>query len=168
MLKITRHILATASVVALAAGTTVSAGLTSASASTTRGTEHFQLVSTSTTSSKSSIIADGKFTAAGVNYSGKRVDTAVFPGGRFKIVHSRGRGRQSFNKGTCVLRVHRHGTYLLRSGTGRFKHIRGHGRYELDILAVFPRGPKGNCTQHKAPRAWHQIIHARGPVRGVK
>ena len=64
--------------VAVVAGT----GLTAASASQVgasvrSGFEHFQIMTTSETTSRQSIIATGLFTAGGVDHSGARVDTAV-------------------------------------------------------------------------------------------
>ena len=57
-----------------------------------------------------------------------------------------------------------HGTYKLKSGTGAYAGIRGHGRYRLSILAVAARNANGRCSQRKAPVSWEQIIKAHGPV----
>jgi len=50
-------------------------------------TEHFQLMTTSATSSTFSVIATGVFTAGGAGHSGNKVDTLVFPTISFKITH---------------------------------------------------------------------------------
>jgi hypothetical protein len=128
------------------------------------GTEHFQLMTTSATSTKSTIIASGVFTAGGVDHAGNRTDKVVFPGGTFKIRHSNGQGKQSFNPRTCLMTIKLHGTYKLKSGTGTYAGIRGHGRYRLSILAIAARNANGKCSQRKAPVSWEQIIKARGPV----
>ena len=56
-----------------------------------------------------------------------------------------------------------HGTYTLSGGTGKYAGIRGHGTYHLSILGIGARSG-GQCTTHKPPVAWQQIIQASGPV----
>ncbi len=129
------------------------------------GTEHFQLMSTSATSTKSSIIALGSvITAGGVDHGGNKVDRVVFPGGTFQIRHSAGHGPQHFNPRTCLAVITQRGTYKLAHGTGKYKGISGHGRYLVQIRFVAARNSKGNCSQNKAPRAFQQIITAHGPL----
>jgi hypothetical protein len=128
------------------------------------GTEQFQLMSTSATSSTSSMIARGVFTAGGVDHTGSNVDTAVFPGGTFKIAHSQGTGSQSFNPKTCLMTVNQHGTYKLSGGTGKYAGISGSGTYRVSILVVSPRSG-GKCVKGKPPVAFQQIIRAAGPVK---
>ncbi len=144
------------------------AGLAAASASTTArpaasGTEHFQIMTTSASSRKQTIIATGLFTAGGVDHSGNSVDKVVFPGGSFTIKHSAGKGPQTFDPKTCLLTLSLHGTYVAGHGTGKYKGISGHGKYQLSILSVFARSG-GKCSQSKPPAAWEQIIKASGPV----
>jgi hypothetical protein len=154
-----------------AAGTLALAGLTAASASPTGGSgrsgiEHFQLMSTSATSSTQSIIATGNvFTAGGVDHTGDKVDRVVFPQGTFHIRHSSGTGPQRFNPRTCLGQIRLHGTYTIFHGTGKFAGIRGHGRYRLSILFVAARTAKGTCAQNKPPATFQLIIRAQGPVR---
>jgi hypothetical protein len=139
------------------------AGLAAASAApAASGTEHFQAVSTST-SSRTSIIFTGAFTAGGVANVGRTTGTFKFPGGTFKITHSRGTGKQTFNPRTCLLTVSRHGTYTLGHGTGKYAGISGHGTYQLHILAVARRA-HSKCSQSLPPAAFQQIINASGPV----
>jgi hypothetical protein len=106
MTKLRGKILGGMSVVALV-GVVAGTGLTAASASQVgasarSGFEHFQIMTTSETSSRQSIIATGVFTAGGVDHPGARVDTAVFPDGTFKIAHSSGTGTPHFNPKTCL------------------------------------------------------------------
>lgn len=131
----------------------------------TRGTEHFQLMTTSPTSPTSTVIATGVFTAGGVDHQGGKTDKIVFPDGTFKIRHFKGHGKQSFNPSTCLMTIRQHGRYKVKSGTGAYAGIRGHGRYRLSILAVAARNANGKCSQRKPPVAWEQVIKARGPVR---
>lgn len=129
------------------------------------GTQHFQLMTTSATSTKASVIALGSvITAGGVDHQGNKTDTVVFPGGTFKIRHSAGHGPQHFNPRTCLAVITQRGTYTLGHGTGKYKGISGHGRYLARILFVAARNSKGNCSERKAPRAFQQIITAHGPL----
>jgi hypothetical protein len=176
MQKYRNKLLAAAGAV-VAAGAVAVTGLTGASAATIRpaapavrpsvsGIEHFQLMTTSATSNKESIIALGSvFTAGGVDHGGNRVDRVVFPGGTFRIRHSAGKGPQHFNARTCLGVIHQHGTYKLSHGTGKFAGIRGHGRYRLSIVLVGARNANGHCSQSKPPVAFQQIIKAHGPVK---
>jgi hypothetical protein len=172
MQKYRNKLLAAAGAV-VAAGAVAVSGLTAASAATaapaTRpsvsGIESFQLMTTSATSNKESIIALGNvFTAGGVNHQGSKTDRVVLPGGTFKIRHFKGHGTTRVNPVTCLFRINRHGTYKLRAGTGKYAGISGHGRYRLRIRAVFARNSNGHCSQSKPPVAFQQIIKAHGPV----
>ena len=159
-----RKIFASAVTVAAAGMVIGGAGLAAASTHTgVSGTEHFQLMTTSPTSTTSSNIASGVFTAPGVDHSGNKVDTVDFPGGSFQIAHSKGTGTQNFNPKTCLLTIHQHGTYRITRGTGKFAGISGHGHYRLNILAIGARSG-GKCSQSKPPVAFHQVINASGPV----
>jgi hypothetical protein len=159
------HKMITSALAAAAAAVAVSgAGLAVASThAAVSGTEHFQLMTTSATSSESSLIARGVFTAPGVDHSGNKVDTVDFPGGSFKITHSNGTGTQHFDPKTCLLTVARHGTYKLLGGTGKYAGISGSGKYQFSLLAIGARSG-GKCTQAKPPVAFHQVINASGPV----
>lgn len=154
---------------AVAAGAIAVSGVAVASAAShtarpaASGTEQFQLMNTSPTSSSSSIIARGVFTAGGVDHSGNKVDTVVFPKGSFKITHSKGTGSQHFNPKTCLLTVSQKGTYTLSGGTGAYAGIKGSGTYQLSILAVGARSG-GMCSKTAPPVAFQQLIRASGPV----
>jgi hypothetical protein len=151
------------------AGTAGAAGATAASASAAArsGTEHFQLMSTSATSSKASFIATGVFTAGGVDIQGK-TDRIVLPGGGFTISHKRAKGTQHFNPRTCLGVVSETGTYKISNGTGRYAGIRGHGDYRLSVMFVGSKNAAGKCSQRKPPQAAQVLIRASGPVSGVK
>ena len=134
-----------------------------ASSAAVTGTENFQLMSTSATSSTSSVIATGVFTAGGVDHTGNKVDTFVFSNGSFKVAHS-GPATQHFNPKTCLLTVVGHGTFKLSGGTGAYAKIKGAGTYKLNILAVGAKTATGKCTQKKPPTTFQQIIKATGKV----
>jgi hypothetical protein len=148
------------SAAAVISGTGLAAASVTPAAS---GTEHFQIMTTSATSKGLSIIATGIFTAGGVDHEGSSVATEKFPGGTFKIRHSRGTGKQTFNPRTCLLTLNLHGTYTLGHGTGKYAGISGHGTYKLRILAIAQR-VHGKCSQSLPPAAFQQIISASGPV----
>jgi hypothetical protein len=163
-----RYRLISAAAAVAASATIAVTGLTAASASpAVSGTEHFQLMSTSPTSNNLKLIAYGSvFTGSGVDHQGSgNVDKFVFRNGSFKIRHSNGKGPQSFNPRTCLLKIDQHGTYTIvaGSGTGKFKGIGGHGTYKLHIVGIGAK-KNGKCSQTKPPVAFQQIIQASGPA----
>jgi hypothetical protein len=157
-----KRLLATAGAAA-AAGAITLGGLTAASAAVS-GTEHFQFMTTSPTSSNASIIATGAFTAGGVDHPGRTTDTLVFPTGSFKVTHSKPTGTQTLNPKTCLLTASQTGTYTISGGTGIYHGISGHGTYRAHLLAVAARNAQGKCSTTLAPAAWQQTIVASGPV----
>jgi hypothetical protein len=165
MLKVRSRLLGAAATL-VAAGAVAVSGVAAAAAHTNAsGTEQFQIMTTSATSSTASVIARGAFTAGGVDHEGsKNVATFVFPGGSFKVSHSNGTGPQTFNPKTCLLTISQHGTYKLSGGTGAYAGISGSGKYQLSILAVAARSG-GKCSRTKPPVAFQQIIKASGPVK---
>src|SRR5215469_17183101 len=125
------------------------------------GTERFQIMSTSATSSTASVIAAGVFTAGGVDHTGNKVDTFVFSNGSFKVAHS-GPSTAHLNPKTCLLTVVGHGTFKLSGGTGAYAKIKGTGTYKLNILAVAAKNAAGKCSQKMPPTAFQQIVKATG------
>ncbi len=155
--------LAFAAVVAGSSITAASASTTNASAGSR--TEHFQFVTTSASSPRASAIAWGVFTAGGtININSGLIR---FPRGTFRAIHHRTSGVSELNRKTCLLVAVEHGTYRLADGTRRYRHISGRGTYTSRVRAVLRRNAKGRCSQSKLPRAFQQMINARGPVRGV-
>lgn len=161
-----RKIITSAAVAVTAATVIGGTGIAMAGThSAASGTENFQMMTTSGTSTSASVIASGVFTAGGVDHENQQGNTAqfVFSNGTISLKHSKGTGTQSFNPKTCLLTVNEHGTYTLTGGTGRYSGITGNGTYQLSILAVAARSG-GKCSQSKPPVAWHQVINASGPV----
>jgi hypothetical protein len=166
-----RHRLTGAAAATLAAGAIAVSGAAVASAAphaarpAASGTEQFQLMdATVSNSSHPSIIARGVFTAGGVDHSGNKVDTVVFPNGTFKITHGRGTGSQHVNPKTCLMTVNGKGPYTLSGGTGAYAGISGSGTYHLSILAVAARSG-GTCSKTAPPVAFQELIRASGPVK---
>jgi hypothetical protein len=152
--------------IALSAATMAMLGGGAALASPTpaaSGTEHIQIMSTSATSNKASVIVTGVFTAGGVDLQGNKSDTVKFANGSFKVAHSNGTGTQKFNPTTCLMTLRLHGTYKISHGTGKYKGISGHGNYRLSILGVGAK-VNGKCSQKAPPTAFQQLINASGPV----
>jgi len=137
----------------------VPAGASSAAVS---GTENFQIMTTSATSSTASVIAAGVFTAGGVDHTGNKVDTFVFSNGSFKVAHN-GPSTQHFNTKTCLLTVVGHGTFKISGGTGAYAKISGAGTYKLNIIAIATK-VAGKCSMKKPPTAFQQIVKATGKV----
>ena len=104
----------------------------------------------------------GVVTAGGVDHSGSKVDTLVFPKGSFKVAHT-GPATQTLNPKTCLLTVTGHGTYKISGGTGAYANITGSGTYTLSILAIVPKSG-GKCSTTMPPATFQQIIKASGPV----
>jgi hypothetical protein len=126
------------------------------------GTEHFQIVSTSLTSSRSKVVAYGVFNASGVDIATSNTrDTFKFPGGKFRVTHHATRSRQHFSTRTCAGTFRERGTYKISHGTGKYAGISGHGRYRLRGLIVARHTAHG-CSRR--PIAIQVIIRAHGPV----
>lgn len=161
------RLLTAAGTMLTAAAIAVSGTLAAAAASGNSGAsgvEHFQIMSTSATATRDTVIAYGVFTAGGVDITtSATTDTFKFPDGTVRIRHSAGTGPQTFNRQTCLFTVHQHGTYTVLGGTGKYAGISGHGRYRLNILAVAPRS-HGKCTQKAPPVTFELIVRGSGPV----
>src|SRR5450432_561509 len=120
---VTAGVIALSGVMAASAGSAGSAGPGSPRPALA-GTEHFQFMTTAGLGSTGPVIASGVFTAPGTDHEGRHnLATFVFADGTIKVRHSAGTGSQHFDPRTCLLTVHRHGTYQLVSGTGRYAGI---------------------------------------------
>jgi hypothetical protein len=134
------------------------------------GTEHFQIMSTSTTSNKLSVIVYGAFTAAGTDIesanSNGPTSTSVFalPGGSFKVTHTNPNGG-SFNTKTCLFMFTGKGTFKLSGGTGKYKGITGKGTFTLAFLGIAPRLKSGACNPNAVPITSHQLVNATGAIK---
>jgi len=154
----------------LAAGAIALSGIVAATAAPhaaragASGIERFQFMSTSATSTKTTVIARGVFTAGGVDIeTSNTTDTLKFPNGTIRLRHSEPVGPVSFSPRTCLLTVNQHGTYTLLGGTGKYAGISGHGRFRLHILSVAARS-HGQCNENKPPVAFELLIRAFGPI----
>jgi hypothetical protein len=162
MRKIITSAAAAAAAVALLGGTGIAAASSHAAAVKT---ETFQLMSTSTTSNKSSMIAYGAFTAAGVDVSGAHnTDTITFPNGTLTLVHKKTGLKQHFDPTTCLFTGTETATYTLGNGTGAYKGVTGSGKATANLLGIAARNSAGKCSMAKAPLAFHTVINGSGPI----
>jgi hypothetical protein len=140
-------------------------GLTAASAAAgTRppATEHFEAMSTNPVSAVATLIAHGPLTIGGtVNLETGR---AVLRGGTLTLAHHQLHGSSTFNKRTCLATVTSSGTYRIAGGTGRYVHVRGHGRYRLTAYAIVAK-VHGKCASDVVPYAQETLLTASGPIQ---
>jgi hypothetical protein len=167
MLTNSKLITAAAAAVAIAACTVT--GVTAATAAprsqpAVSGTEHVQIMSTSTTSKTASAIARGVFTAAGTARLGSgRAGTIAFPGGTIKLSHRAGKGTRQVSPGACLTTISQPGTYKITRGTGKYAGITGHGTYQLSLTFIAAR-KAGKCSSAAPPVAQQELLRLSGPV----
>ncbi|MGP8001026.1 MAG: hypothetical protein ACLPKI_27445 [Streptosporangiaceae bacterium] len=151
-----------------AAAAITGSSLTAASAAAGHAgrTEYFRFVS-GLPSGQASAVATGAFTAGGSINLNTPVGMLRFPGGTFRAYPRPTQTVSQVNRHTCLLTVLQRGSYRIGNGTGRFRHIKGHGTFTAHILGVLGRNKKGKCSQSVRPHAFQQVITAHGPVRGV-
>jgi hypothetical protein len=163
---VTTGLAATAALTALA----LPAGASPVAASATSGTEHMQMMTTSATSSKMSMIVYGPLTAAGTDRQNPNgTDTFLAAGGTIGIKHTpvKGGDKQSFNPKTCLLQISEKGTYKLFGGTGKYKGVSGSGTYLMTGIGIGAKLKNGSCnpSENVPPVAWHQQINAVGTIK---
>ena len=163
MRKITAGLVTVATAV-LATGVGLGTASASPAPAAKAGTEHFYLMSTSTTSNNSGLIATGVFTAAGVDVGGNSTDTARLPGGTFKIHHPGDNGGTTkVNPTTCFATYTDTTKITLSNGTGKYKGISGSGTAVVSVVAILPRA-KGHCSENANAVASHETIIATAKV----
>jgi hypothetical protein len=57
-----------------------------------------------------------------------------------------------FNKRTCLATLTSSGNYRITGGTGRYRHVRGHGHYQLTAYAIVAK-VDGTCGTKVVPCA---------------
>ena len=157
-----RLLAATGAAAAIAVTGVTAATATPHSQPRVSGTEHVQVMSTSTTSTTASAIAYGVFTAAGAADLGS--GTITFPGGTVKLSHHAGTGTRHFSPKTCLTMISQPGTYKIISGTGKYAGISGNGTYQLSFTFIGSR-TKGKCSTTAPPVAQQQLLRLSGPVQ---
>jgi hypothetical protein len=87
------------------------------------------------------------------------------PGGTLTLSHHQAWGTQGENPRTCLATVTSAGTYRVSGGTGRYRHISGHGTYRLTAYAIVRR-INGHCATNVTPYAQTELLTADGPLAG--
>src|SRR5215469_9811627 len=138
-IKRTAALLAAVGLAALAmTGATVAA----ASSAPSR-TEHWIAESTNPVSATATLIARGPLTIGGtINLETGHVK---LPGGTLTLSHHQLHGKQVQSARTCLATLTSRGTYKVTGGTGRYRHVTGHGRYTLVAYAIVKK-VKGKCS----------------------
>jgi hypothetical protein len=157
-----------AGAVALAAAAALGGtGIASASVSpATSGTERFYLMTTSGTATKLPVIANGVFTAAGVDHEGNTVDTVQLPKGTFEIMHPGGpSGAPKVNKTTCFFTFTETTPFKVGHGTGAYRGISGSGKAVITIVGILGRIHGGACSDNVNPVAWQQTFSAKANIK---
>jgi hypothetical protein len=133
------------------------------------GTEHFQIMSTTTrpASTANPLIAYGLFTAAGADWqNSSRIDTFYFHGGYFKVWHApiKNTEHQYFNPRTCFFSYSERGTFRVGYGVGKYWGIEGGGTYALSVIGIGGKLRNGACnpSQTAPAAAQQQEIQATG------
>jgi len=152
-------LLATAAITALAVTGATAAG----ASSTPSGIEHWTVESTNPVSAIATLIAHGPLTIGGtINLQTGHVQ---LPGGTLTLSHHQAWGTQGENPRTCLATVTSAGTYRVAGGTGRYRHISGHGTYTLTAYAIV-RKTNGHCATKVIPYAQTELLTANGPLTG--
>jgi hypothetical protein len=160
------RLVAAGAVVAAAGGVWVGVANAASASPATSGTEHFYLMTTSGTATTIPLIANGVFTASGVDHEGNTVDTAAFTNGTFKITHSGGvGGAPKVNPHTCFFTFTGKGKFTVGHGTGAYKGISGSGRVVISIVGILGRTHSGACSENGKPVAWQQSYKATASIK---
>jgi hypothetical protein len=147
----------------LAAAALAVTGSTAASASPAAPTtEHWIAESVNPVSATATLIARGPLTAGGtINFETGHVK---LPGGTLTLSHHQVHGTSGENASTCLATVTSSGTYKITGGTGRYRHLTGHGHYSLTAYAIVKK-VKGKCSS-SVPYAQTELLTATGPLTG--
>jgi hypothetical protein len=156
--KRTAALLAVAGMAALA----VTGATAAAASSASSGTEHWIAESTNPVSATATLIARGPLTIGGtVNLETGHVK---LPGGTLTLSDHQVHGAHSESASTCLAKVTSSGTYKITGGTGRYRHVTGHGSYRLVAFAIVKK-VNGECS-HSVPYAQTELLTATGPLTG--
>jgi len=89
---------------------------------------------------------------------------AALPGGKLTLAHHQIHGSSTFSQRTCLATVTSSGTYRITGGTGRYRHVRGHGGYRLTAYAIVAK-VHGKCGTNVVPYAQETLLTASGPIQ---
>jgi len=144
------------------AALTVTGAAALAASSTPSGTEHWIVESTNPVSAIATLIARGPLTVGGtINLQTGHVK---LPGGTLTLTHHQVHGANGESARTCLATVTSSGTYKVTGGTGRYRHVTGHGSYHLVAYAI-EKKVNGKCS-NGVPYAQTELLTATGPLTG--
>jgi hypothetical protein len=127
------------------------------STTSTSGTEHFLILSTSETGD-SAVVGTGPIHARGTDVAvTEHRDRFVFPDGVLRIHHVATSHRESFDPVTCLGRFSESGTYTVLDGTKAYANATGSGTYHV-------RGYFLGCTEGDPSNVVSVVITASGPL----
>jgi hypothetical protein len=155
--------LAAAAMLASGAGYALAA---SPSGTTITGNEHFSLMTTQPSAARYVVIANGLFTAGGVDISGAKVDLVKLPTGTFRVHHGGAVTviRQTLNPLTCLATFSGKVAITIGQGTGQFKGITGSGTATVNSVAILTRNKQHRCATARNPAVLEQTISANATV----
>ena len=144
------------------AAATVTGTTAVASSSTPSTTEHWIVESTNPVSAIATLIARGPLTVGGtINLLTGHVK---LPGGTLTLSHHQEHGANGESARTCLATVTSSGIYKVTGGTGRYRHVTGHGSYHLVAYAI-EKKVNGKCSKG-VPYAQTELLTATGPLTG--
>jgi hypothetical protein len=118
--------------------------------------ERFHLTTNDATSNRELVRATGPFTAHGHAFagdfaSGHAVSRLVFPRGAVRLVTSATHSSASVpNPRTCKFTEVSTGSYVIRGGSGRYRHATGSGSYVSRIFGKLKKTRSGGCGSRLA------------------
>lgn len=118
-------------------------------------------MTTSGTATKILVIANGVFTASGVDHEGSTSDTSSSRAAASRPATTT--GAPKVNPATCFFTFTGGGKFTASGGTSADNGISGSGKVVLSIVSVLGRKKSGACSENGRPVAWQQTY--RGTAR---
>jgi hypothetical protein len=123
-------------------------------------------MTTSGTATTFPVIANGVFTASGLDREGSQADTAKFPNGNSRINHpGPASGAPEVNPATCFVTFTGPGRFTISGGTRAYKGISGSGKVVISLVGILGRTKSGACSENGKPAAWQQTYRGTAHVK---
>ncbi|HTZ94598.1 MAG TPA: hypothetical protein VMB74_19560 [Streptosporangiaceae bacterium] len=141
---------------AWAAGSAQAASAAARPAAARQAAERFHLTTNDAASNRELVRATGPFTARGHAFAGDfaaghAVSRLVFSRGAVRLVTSAAHSSASVpNPGTCKFTEVSTGSYVIRGGSGRYRHATGSGSYVSRIFGKLKKTRGGGCGSRLA------------------
>ncbi len=100
-----------------------------------------------------------------VNTPGPHATVHLSRGSLF-VFHNQGWNKTHVNPWSCFATSKTRSQYWITGGSGRYRHISGHGDATITVTGVLPRKSNGHCNTNANPKPWteHTTFVAQGPV----